>query len=157
MAIVLLFQLLSVVSFYLVARRYERTGTSYTSIYITKGAYIALIIGECVFYWQYRARIRRRRFAWCHIIGMVLAFIVFPLVQTFVTSWLMSTSAAGDARDRFILFNQISIITFWTLFILAHLFFVLLIGKGLGTTMVDEEKDDAAEGQDILTPYEDRV
>ena len=157
LAVALVFQLLFLISFYVVTRQYEGTGVSFASTYITRGAYIALIVGEGVFYWQYRARIRIRRFAWCHIVGMILAFIVFPLFQTWYSYWLTISSGAGDARDKFILFNQISTIVFWSLFIIAHLFFVLLIGKGLGVAVAEEEEEETTNGQDILTPYEDRV
>ena len=151
--VLVVFQLISLFSLYLVTRKYELENVSFASAYITRGVYISVIIGECLFYWQYRKRIRSKKLAWAHIAGMILVFLILPLAQTLVTLWLTRTETSGGYGDAMILMNKVSMAVFWSLFIIAHLFFAMLITNGLGNKY-DETEDIA--GPDILNEYADK-
>jgi magnesium-transporting ATPase (P-type) len=136
-------------------RRYALQGMSFTNIYITKGVYMAVIIGEAVFYWQYRKRIRASLFAWYHIGGMVMAFFILPSIQTIYPFLLDFTGSSGDGyREAYAIFSKVTMVVFWVFFIVAHIFFAMMIIKGFSNEK--EEEKVAGSSPDILSEYADQ-
>ena len=123
----------------------------FASAYITRGVYLLIIISECVFYWQYRRRIMAKKLAWAHIAGMILIFLLLPLLQTLTTVWLSLRETSGNYGGSLIFLNKVNMVIFWSLFIIAHLFFAMLITKGLYSSSQDETENTG--GPDILNEY----
>lgn len=106
------------------------------------GVTVAILVAELFAYWIIRRFIVRKLLVWGHIIGLLLALVVLPIVSTF---FIASLNLDPDIRRAF----------HWTLLIVGHICFVLVLIDAFKKRKKDQETV-ASDSPDILNDYADK-
>jgi hypothetical protein len=92
--------------------------------------------------------------AWWHIVCLVIAFVILPLVQVMLPIWYSFRGTINEYSAIFEIWTYALRLLFWSLLVLGHIFFGLLLMKGLYRK---DEEPAIASGEDILNEYADQV
>lgn len=103
------------------------------------GVTVAILIAELFTYWIIRRLIARKFLVWVHIIGLLMALVVLPIVFTF---FIPSLILDLDIRR---MLN-------WTILIVGHACFVLVLIDAFKKRKKDQETV-ASDSPDILHDY----
>ncbi len=90
---------------------------------------VILPLLEAFIYWRLRFDNPQKRWAHRHVWILFLAVVLLPLLMFVLTPFMVIKYPASEHPDLYPLINKINYWTFWFLFSLAHIFFIVTIVK----------------------------
>lgn len=140
----------------------NNTGTDYLRSYylqlflrllISQGILSLVLIAELIVYWHLRDKDIKRQFAWAHILLLFVSMVILPLIPALYIWWATykQVGVGGLASSK-----QIRQGFEWGLFILAHLFFIMMLIDRKKRHKAEKEVtalDKEQEGPDMLDDY----
>lgn len=130
----------------------EQMRRVYLTNLISFGIIVVVLLAEAITYWKIRKRITRKSFVWGHIGGLLLAFIIVPLLYTVSVALISANSIPDDFTRRMSIAGNIRIGLFWTLLVVAHICFVRVLIDAF-KKRGEEPDPPTSDSPDILNDY----
>lgn len=94
---------------------------------ITQGVYMLILLAEAITYWKIRNSVVRKDFVWAHVGGLLFSFFFLPIFYGIAITLISGNNSSGDVRKNVETLYQIRTILFWSILVIAHIFFTLLL------------------------------
>jgi hypothetical protein len=90
----------------------------------------AVLLAEAVMYWKLRRRFSNMLWVWCHISLLYFILLIMPFAYLMLMPILNRYIEPVHYSDLMETLSWVRLILFWSLLVVAHIFFVLTIVKG---------------------------
>ena len=105
-----------------------------------------LVLVEWITYWAFRNKITEFRWIWFHMICLVLAFLLLPVIIVIITTIIRVNYNEENSYHYTLIVYRIRFYSFWTFVILGHIFFIIALVKALSKNKSANSEHDADTG-----------
>lgn len=116
------------------------------------GLLLVILIAEAITYWKIRRLIGRRSLVWTHLVTLLLAFIMIPLVITLYNAWLSKTYTPSQYSAKILFVATIRLSLMIVLLTFGHICFILVLKDAAKKRKQLKQPPEQA-GDDILNDY----
>jgi hypothetical protein len=88
-----------------------------------------ILLAEAIVYWILRKRFYRMRWVWCHVVLLYMLLIILPGIYIFIIPLFSRDFESGSYYKWLGNLRLVRTFLYWSLLIMAHVFFVLTIVK----------------------------
>lgn len=106
----------------------------------------AMLLAEVIFYLKIRNRIAVRKFALLHVFLTGGAFIILPLLISFLILYYSHTEPPSTYYESIRMLSIVRLVVFWVLILAGHVFFVLLIIRSFFSSPDTDRSPDEPSG-----------
>jgi hypothetical protein len=93
---------------------------------VVAGVFVSVLMGEAIAYWYIRKRQVQKKLVWLHIVSLLLALIILPVMYTSVVYYWEELFSREPWRS--FVFNVKNILSLFFL-IIGHAFFITMLVK----------------------------